>query len=319
MEGISLLTSYENMVIEQIIQQDHRFIVSVRSTAPTTSCPLCAAVSEDVHSHYQRTLTDLPSRQRRMFLMKKTFRFGVVTGGHPSRSAWIALAQRVEELGYSSLLLPDVLGTPLATITALAVAATATTTLRVGSYVCVNDYRHPALLAREIATLDQLSDGRVELGLGAGNWPHEYQQLGMPFDQAGTRVSRFAEGLSIIKEFFTAETVNFSGNYYTIVELRSLPRPMQRPHPPILIGSSGRRMLTLAAREADIILPTPPTEEKIGWIREAAGELFDHLELGQAAFGIEVTDSPKSAAPPFPGMPVEAHLMTTEQAVEFLL
>ena len=251
--------------------------------------------------------------------MKKAFRFGVVTGGYASRSAWITLAQRVEELGYASLLLPDVLGTPLATMTALAVAASATTKLRVGGYVFVNDYRHPALLAREIATLDQLSDGRVELGLGAGNWAHEYQQLGIPFEQAGTRVSRFAEGLSIIKQFFSAETVNFSGNYYTIAELRPLPRPVQQPHPPILIGSGGRRMLTLAAREADIILPVPPVEEKIDWIREAAGERFEHLELGRGDFGIELIDGPVAAAPAFPGMPVEAHLMTTEQAVEYLL
>ncbi len=237
--------------------------------------------------------------------MKKAFRFGVVTGGHASRSAWIALAQRVEELGYASLLLPDVLGTPLAAMTALAVAATATTTLRVGSYVFVNDYRNPALLAREIATLDQLSDGRVELGLGAGNWLSEYQQLGMPFDKAGTRVSRFAEGVSIIKQFFTAETVNFSGKFYTIAELRAVPRPVQQPHPPILIGSGGRRMLTIAAREADIILPISmqgaELEEKIGWIREAAGERFEHLELGKAAFGIELTDSPVAAAPAFSG------------------
>jgi probable F420-dependent oxidoreductase len=253
-----------------------------------------------------------------MFLVKKVFRFGVVTGGHASRSAWITLAQRVEELGYASLLVPDVLGTPLATMTALAVAATATTALRVGSYVFVNDYRNPALLAREIATLDQLSDGRVELGLGAGNWPHEYQQLGVSFDQAGTRVSRFAEGLSIIKEFFTSETVNFSGKYYTTTALRPVPRPVQQPHPPILIGSSGRRMLTIAAREADIILLIPPVEEKIGWIREAAGERFEHLELGQAAFGIELTDSPVAAAPPFQGMPVESRPMTAEQAVEYL-
>jgi len=143
-------------------------------------------------------------------MAKKAFRFGVVTGGHNSRSAWIALAQRVEALGYSSLLVPDVLGTPIATTTALAVAATATTKLRIGSFVFVNDYRNPALLAREIATLDQLSDGRVELGLGAGNWPLDFEQLGIPFDKAGVRVSRFAEGLSIIKQFFTSETVNFS-------------------------------------------------------------------------------------------------------------
>ena len=255
--------------------------------------------------------------------MKKAFRFGVVTGGHPSCSAWIGLAQRVEELGYASLLMPDVLGIPLAAMAALAVAATATTTLRVGGYVLVNDYRNPALLAREIATLDQLSDGRVELGLGAGNWQHEYQQLGMPFDKPGIRVSRFAEGLSIIKQFFTAETVNFSGKYYTIAELRPVPRPVQQPHPPILIGSGGRRMLTLAAREADIILPVAmqgaELEEKIGWIREAAGERFEHLELGKAAFGIELTDGPVAAEPPFPGMPVESRPMTTEQAAEYLV
>lgn len=255
--------------------------------------------------------------------MKKAFRFGVMTAGHASRSAWIALAQRVEELNYSSLLLPDVLGTPLATLPALAVAATATTTLRVGSYVLVNDYRNPALLAREIATLDQLSDGRVELGLGAGNWQHEYQQLGIPFEKAGVRVSRFAEGLSIIKQFFTSEIVNFSGEYYTTRALLPVPRPMQQPHPPILIGSGGRRMLTIAAREADIILPISSQgddlEEKIGWIREAAGERFEHLELGKAAFGIELTDSAVAVAPSNPGMPVEARPMTTEQAVAFLL
>jgi len=251
--------------------------------------------------------------------VKKAFRFGVMTGGYASRSAWIALAQRVEELGYSSLLMPDVLGTPLATLTALAVAATATTRLRVGSCVCVNDYRHPALLAREIATLDQLSDGRVELGLGAGSWQHEYQQLGIPFDQPGVRVSRFAEGLSLIKECLTSETVNFSGKYYTATALRPVPSPVQQPHPPILIGSGGRRMLTLAAREADIILPTPPVEEKINWIREAAGKRFEHLELGQAAFDIELIDSPVAAALPFRGMPIEARPMTTDQAEAYLV
>ncbi|MBV9706861.1 MAG: TIGR03621 family F420-dependent LLM class oxidoreductase [Chloroflexi bacterium] len=252
-------------------------------------------------------------------MAKKAFRFGVVTGGHTSRSAWIALAQRVEELGYSSLFVPDVLGTPLATITALAVAAATTTKLRVGSFVFVNDYRHPALLAREIATLDQLSDGRVELGLGAGNWPLDFQRLGIPFDSPGVRVSRFAEGLSIIKQFFTSETVNFVGKYYTTTALNPLPKPVQQPHPPILIGSAGRRMLTLAAREADIILLIPPVEEKIGWIQEAAGERFESLEFGQIAFGIELTDSPVAAAPLVQrGIPIESRPMNTEQAVEHL-
>jgi probable F420-dependent oxidoreductase len=256
-------------------------------------------------------------------MAKKAFRFGVTTGGRTSRSAWIALAQRVEELGYSSLLLPDVMGTTLTTLTGLAVAATATTKLRVGSFVFVNDYRNPALLAREIATLDLLSDGRVELGLGAGNWPQDFQRLGIPFDSAGVRVSRFAEGLSIIKQFFTSETVNFSGKYYTTAELHPIPKPVQQPHPPILIGTGGRRMLTIAAREADIIMPVGvdvPMEEKIGWIREAAGERFEHLELSSAAFGIQLTDSPVAPTPPFQGgIPIEVRPMTTEQAVEYLL
>ena len=253
-------------------------------------------------------------------MAKKAFRFGVVAGGHPSRAEWITLAQRVEELGYSSLLMPDVVRTPLAALTALAVAATATTKLRVGSFVIVNDYRNPALLAREIATLDQLTDGRVELGLGAGNWPQDFQQLGIPFDEPGIRVSRFIEGLTIIKRFFTDETVNFSGKYYTITGLQPIPRPAQQPHPPILIGSHGRRMLTLAAREADIITLAPPAEEKIEWIREAAGERFEHLEFGQPVFGIELTDSPVAApAPARQGIPVEPRPMTTEQAVEYLL
>ncbi|HXR65141.1 MAG TPA: TIGR03621 family F420-dependent LLM class oxidoreductase [Ktedonobacteraceae bacterium] len=258
--------------------------------------------------------------------MKKAFRFGVVSGGHASRSEWITLAQRIEELGYASLCVPDTLGAPLAALTALAVAATATTNLHVSSFVFVNDYRHPALLAREIATLDQLSDGRVELGLGAGNWPNDYQQLGIPFDKAGTRVSRFTEGLSIIKQFFTAETVNFSGTYYTTTALRPVPRSVQQPHPPILIGSSGRRMLTLAAREADIIMPTAggsadaSLEEKIGWIREAAGERFEHLEFSQNEFGIELTDNPVTVAPFFArAIPVQSRSMSTTQAVEYLI
>jgi probable F420-dependent oxidoreductase len=255
--------------------------------------------------------------------VEKPFRFGVVTGGSASRSEWTVLAQRVEELGYASLLMPDVLGIPVAAMTALAVAASVTTTLRVGSYVFVNDYRHPALLAREIATLDQLSAGRVELGLGAGNWEMEYRQLGIPFEAAGVRVSRFAEGLAVIKTFFASETANFSGKYYNLVDLRSLPRPVQRPHPPIVVGTGGRRMLAIAAREADIILPVSTDEaglaEHVDWIREAAGERFGQLEIGRSAFDLELTDGPVDAAPGVQGMPVVPRRMTTEQAVGFLL
>jgi alkanesulfonate monooxygenase SsuD/methylene tetrahydromethanopterin reductase-like flavin-dependent oxidoreductase (luciferase family) len=169
--------------------------------------------------------------------MAKAFRFSVVSAGTASPSAWRTLAQRVEELGYASLLMCD------RALTALAVAATATTTLRAGSYVFANDYRHP-LLAKEVATLDQPCNGHLEFRLGAGVGAADFQQPGLPFDAAGTRVALSEEAFSIIKAFFTAEVVNFSGNYYTFANLRSLPRPMQQPHPPIFIGSSRRRMLT---------------------------------------------------------------------------
>jgi probable F420-dependent oxidoreductase len=257
------------------------------------------------------------------FVMTKAFRFGVVTRGYTSRAAWVALAQRIEELGYSSLQFPDGLGTHLSAIPALSVAAAVTTKLRLGSFVFVNDYRHPALLARDVASLDCLSDGRVELGLGAGNWPRDFQQLGIPFDSAGIRVSRFMEGFSIIKKYLTSESVDFSGKYYTVTDLHPLPRPVQQPHLPLMIGSGGRRMLTLAAREADIIMPVAfqgeDVAEKIGWIREAAGERFEQLEFTQNAFGIELTDGPVPAKPIIQGgIPVEPRPMTTAQAVAYL-
>lgn len=260
--------------------------------------------------------------------MTKTFRFGVVSAGAPSKSTWISLVKRIEELGYSSLLIPDRTITPMATIPALTMAAAVTTTLRIGSYVFANDYRHPALLAREIATLDQLSDGRVEFGLGAGVGAADFQQLGIPFDSPGTRVARFEEGLAIIKQYFTAETVNFAGKYYTVTDMPGVPRTIQKPHPPILVGSAGRRMLTIAGREANIIIPAArwndPTddsiEQKIGWLQDAAGERFNDLELGQSAFGIELTDSvPMPATKLRGGPPVQSRPMTTEQAIDYLL
>jgi probable F420-dependent oxidoreductase len=264
--------------------------------------------------------------------MIKAFRFGVVSAGNPSGTAWLAITQRIEQLGYNTLLMPDRTMTPFAVVTALAVAATATKTLRVGSYVFANDYRHPAILAREIATLDQLSNGRVELGLGAGVGPTDFQQLGMPFDSAGTRVARFEEAVSIIKQFFTSSTVQFTGKYYNLVDLISLPRPFQQPHPPIMIAGSGRRILTIAAREANIIAlalrrneqgidPTEvPLSQKLDWIREAAGERFASLEFAQSAFGITLTDSPVASSPVLRGgPPVQLQPMTIEQAVDHFL
>ncbi len=265
--------------------------------------------------------------------MPQLFRFGVVTSGFAqSQSAWVALARRAEELGYATLLMPDrpSMG-GLAPITALAFAAGATSTLRVGSYVFCNDYRHPVVLAKEAATLDILSGGRMELGLGAGVSPTDYTQMGLPFDSAGTRISRLEEALQIIKSCFTQEVVNFSGKHYRIANLKGLPRPIQQPHPPIFIGSSGKRLLSIAAQLADGIAPTlritsqgvdstdVSLEEKVGWVQSAAGERFAHLELSQSAYFITITDSSAPTilppgAPPLPRQP-----MSIEQAASFFI
>src|SRR5215472_3131108 len=183
----------------------------------------------------------------------RPFRFGVATGSAHSRAEWVSKARRAEELGYATLVVADHLSTGLAPLSALAVAAEATTWLRIGSLVFNNDFRHPALLAREAATLDLLSDGRFEFGLGAGYLPEDCTQLGLAFDTPGTRISRLEEAIQLILRLWTQESVTFSGTYYTLKEMREKPKPLQRPHPPLYIGGTAKRILSLAARYADIV------------------------------------------------------------------
>jgi probable F420-dependent oxidoreductase len=227
--------------------------------------------------------------------------------------------------------MPDRTITGLAPLAALAIAAQATTSIRVGSYMFCNDYRHPALLAKEIATLDFLTGGRFELGLGAGAGPFDYQQLGLPFEKGEERVDRFEEALCVIKKLFTAESVNFSGKHYTITGMKGLPRPIQKPHPPIAIGGSGKRMLSLAAREAESIsiifkLPTQgidaeneSLEQKLAWVREAAGERSAHLELSQLAYVLAINDSRADRDFEGEGPPLPRIVMSAGRAVEHLL
>jgi probable F420-dependent oxidoreductase len=260
--------------------------------------------------------------------MPKPFRFGIVSGGATSRGAWLDLARKAEGLGYATLLMPDRTGLPLAPLAALAAVAAATSTLRVGSYVFCNDFRHPALLAREAATLSLLSDGRFELGIGAGAGPGDYRQLGLPFDPPGVRVGRVAEALEIITRMFAEPAVSFAGQHYTLAELPGLPG---YPRPPIFVGSAGQRLLKLAARYADSIAPTPrygapaggppdaTLDEKVGWVRAAAGSRFDQIELAQVAYAITITDSPDPAAPPPGGPPIPRRPMSAAQAAEHLL
>ncbi len=264
--------------------------------------------------------------------MSRPFRFSVVAAYAPSHIAWITIARRVEELGYTTLLMPDrtSIGS-LAPLPALAVAAQATTSLRIGTYVLCNEYRHPVLLAREAATLDLLSLGRFELGLGAGVGPREPQQMGISFSSPGQRVGHLEETLQVIKQLFTQETVNFIGKYYTITEMKGNLPPIQKPHMPILIAGVGERMLKLAAREANIIAigskiiaqganPTDaPLEQKIAWIQEAAGQRFTDLELSQTIYGLEITDSPAPLSTQAGGPPIPKRPISTEQAVTHLL
>jgi probable F420-dependent oxidoreductase len=261
--------------------------------------------------------------------MSRPFRFGLVAAYAPTREVWVRTARRAEELGYATLLIPDrtTVGLPAA-IPALTVAASVTTSLRVGSYVFANGYRHPLLLAREAATLDLLSDGRFELGLGAGVSGEEYASMGLPFASPGTRVEQLAEALQVIKLALTEEKVNFQGKHYTLTNVEGNIKPVQKPHLPIMVAGSGERMLRLAAREADSIAlgsrrgadPHEATlEQKIAWIKDAAGPRFADLELGQAIYDLEITDSPVPASSQGAWMVTTKRQMTIEQAVAHLL
>src|SRR5262245_43299677 len=165
----------------------------------------------------------------------RPFRFGVVGFMAATGAQWVAKARRAEELGYDILLAPDHIMLDLAPLTALAVAAASTTRLRVGTLVLGNDFRHPAWLAKEAATLDLLSDGRFELGLGAGYLPVDYAMTGLPLDPPGTRVERLEEALTVIDGYFSGEPVTFAGKHYTVTGLPGRPAPVQRPRPPIFV------------------------------------------------------------------------------------
>jgi probable F420-dependent oxidoreductase len=218
----------------------------------------------------------------------RPFRFGVVAALARSADEWADKARRVESLGYSTLLMPDGLRYTLSPLPALAAAAAVTRSLRVGTYVIANDFRNPVLLAKEAATLDLVSGGRFELGLGAGRpaAAQDNSMLGLSFDSGGVRVARLAESLALIKTLLAGQTATASGPHYAAAGAEITPGPIQQPRPPILVAGSGRRLLSLAAREADIIaLGVAPTEpaaaavERIAWLREAAGDRFHQLEL----------------------------------------
>jgi probable F420-dependent oxidoreductase len=219
----------------------------------------------------------------------RPFRFGVVSAAARSADDWLTRVRRIEALGFDTLVIPDNLQYTLAPLPALAAAAAATSTLRLGTYVLANDLRNPVLLAKDVATLDLLSGGRFELGLGAGrpDAAAENRVLGLPFDSGAVRVARLAESIAVLKALLHGQRPAAGGTYYAAAtEADISPRPVQQPHPPILVAGAGRQMLSLAAREADIVaLGLPPTAteadalERVGWLRAAAGDCFAQLEL----------------------------------------
>jgi probable F420-dependent oxidoreductase len=185
----------------------------------------------------------------------RPFRFGVGPGAVVVESGprWRDFARRVEDLGYSTLSVGDHLTGAYGPVAALAVAAEVTSRLRVGALTFCNDYRHPVVLAQEAATLDLLSDGRLELGIGAG-WMHaDYERAGIPFAPAPERVDRLREAIAVLRGYFAGEPFEYAGAHYRVDGLAGRPAPVQRRGPPILVGGSGRKVLTLAAREADVV------------------------------------------------------------------
>lgn len=245
--------------------------------------------------------------------MSHPFRFAVQVDRADSATEWRRLARSVEDLGYSTLFIPDHFGDQFGPLVALTVAAEATDRLRVGSLVFDNDYRHPVVLAKELATLDVLSDGRLEVGLGAGWMSSDYEQAGIPLDRPGIRIDRMVEGVAIMRSLWTKGEATLAGTHYRVTGALGAPTPVQRPHPPLLIGGGGQRVLGIAGREADIVGVNPNLaagvigpeviastaaayyDQRIDWVRQGAGPRFDQIELQCLTFAVQVVPNRSEA------------------------
>lgn len=256
------------------------------------------------------------------------FRFGVQLRNAADGPSWRHLARKAEQLGFSSLFVPDHFADLWAPIVAMTAAVEATKTLRVGALVFDNDFRHPAVLAKEMATLDVLSSGRVEVGMGAGWLTADYEHSGITLDPAAVRIERMIEALEILRLLFRGEAATFHGTHYRIDGLQGLPKPHTSGGPPIIVGGGGRKVLAAAARYASIVGVNPDLRsgsagaeaartavsaryrERIEWIRTEAGERFDEIEL-QVLGQIEMVvpnrdDLYRQVAPSFGVTPSEA-------------
>ncbi|HEX2562871.1 MAG TPA: TIGR03621 family F420-dependent LLM class oxidoreductase [Acidimicrobiales bacterium] len=256
----------------------------------------------------------------------RPFRFGVQLSRADTGAEWAALARKAEGLGYSTLFVPDHFGDQLSPAVALMSAADATTDLRVGPLVLDNDFRHPVVLAKEAASIDRLSGGRLELGIGAGWMNDDYDHSGIAMDLPGVRIDRLEEALDVLEGLFAPGPFSYEGKHYRISALDGLPKPVQPDGPPVVIGAGGRRLLSLAARRADVVGVNPSvrsgrtdaaaaqdgaadvTDRKLEWVRDAAGSRYGDIEINMLIFACVVTDDRASvidAMAPLFGVPPE--------------
>jgi probable F420-dependent oxidoreductase len=240
------------------------------------------------------------------------FRFGVYAAVAPTMSAWRDQARTAEGLGYSTLYVSDHLDNQFGPLVATTVAAEATSTLHVGPFVLNNDFRHPVVLAKEIATLGLAAEGRVEVGLGAGSLRSDYDESGIEFDELALRVDRLAESLAVMKRLWTEGEATATGTYYTVRGAQCEPRPASPPR--VMVGGGSKRLLTLAAREADTVgINTSLSVGKdsdgttvqdtldrydrcLTWVRDAAPDRFGSIELQIVAFATRIVASRRAAA-----------------------
>lgn len=243
----------------------------------------------------------------------RQFRFGLQLAEASSKEEWVRQARLAEELGYDVVVLPDHVGDQLSPFPSLVSAGDATEKIRLGTFVIDNDFRHPLLLAQEAATVDLLTEGRLELGIGAGWMSQDYERLRMEFASPGIRLGRLKEAVEIVDLYFTGEPFSFEGHHYEVGQHQPSPVPAQHPRPPLLIGGGGQQILEFAAKKADIVsvfltsrsdgtgfdsgeLRATTHDQKIARVRAAAGERADSLELNVLLQYFEVTNNRAAVA-----------------------
>ena len=268
--------------------------------------------------------------------MSRPFRFGFSLDGIDGPDQIAKRVRRAEDMGYSAVVMTDHFDDRHGPLVAMTAVALATTSLRVGTMVLANDYRHPAVLAKELASLDQISGGRLEIGIGAGWMASDYEQAGIGFDRPGVRIERLDEAVTVLEGCFGEALFDFEGDHYRIAGLDSQPKPVQRPRPPLLMAGGGSRMLALAARRADIVGVNPSlhsgaidehagptataeaTDNKLAVVRDAAGERFGTIELQTRVHLAVITDDAHalaSAAAPAFGITAEQALASPHALV----